>query len=182
MKVPLEIQKIRDPDGANRFRAIVSFQDAIADTSQSQKLIQIQKEYTILVGNGQRLLKEIRGNKKSMADSQLQWSLADKIYSFIKRIENDGYIFANVAEALSRDIGVSKSQLDYLIKFRTYYPSIDYPSIDQVYKEINWSKYREILDMRSSELRKICENKILSGEIKTDHDIRIFKRNSRKTR
>ncbi len=177
MKIPLEIQKIRDPAGASRFRALVSFQDAIADTSQSQKLIQIQKEYTILVSNGQRLLKEIRGNKKSMADSQRQWSLADKIYSFIKRIENDGYVFANVSEALPRDIGLSKSQLNYLIKFKTYYPSID-----QVYKEINWSKYREILDMRSPELRKICENKILSSEIKTDHDIRMFKKNSRKTR
>jgi len=177
MKIPLEIQKIKDPDGASRFRAIVSFQDAIADTSQSQKLIQIQKEYMILVKDGQRLLKEVRGNKKSMADSQLQWSLADKIYSFIKRIENDGYVFANVSEALPRDIGLSKSQLNYLIKFRTYYPLIN-----QVHKEVNWSKYREILDMRSPELRKICENKILSGEIKTDHDVRMFKRNSRKTK
>ena len=177
MKTPLEIQKIRDPDGASHFRAIVSFQDAISDTSQSRKLIQIQKEYTILVSNGQRLLKEIRGNKKSMADSQLQWSLADKIYSFVKRIENDGYIFANVSEALTRDLGLSQSQLNYLIKFRTYYPSID-----QVHKEINWSKYREILDMRSPELRKICESKILSGEIKTDYDVRMFKRDNRKTK
>lgn len=177
MKIPLEIQKIRDPDGASHFRAIVSFQDAIADTSQSSKLIQIQKGYTALVTIGQKLLKEIRRNKKSMADSQLQWSLADEIYSFVKRIENDGYVFANVSEALTRDMGLSTSQLNYLIKFRTYYPTLD-----QVHREINWSKYREILDMRSPELRKICESKILSGEIKTDHDIRMFKKNSRRTK
>ncbi|HVP93433.1 MAG TPA: hypothetical protein VMS94_06825 [Acidobacteriota bacterium] len=177
MKIPLEIHRIRDPDGASRFRAIVSFQDAIANTSQSQKLIRIQKEYAVLVSNGQRLLKEIRRNKKNMADSQLQWSLADKIYSFVKRIENDGYVFANVSEALTRDVGLSQSQLNYLVKFRTYYPSIDL-----VHKEINWSKYREILDMRSSELRRICENKILAGEIKTDYDVRMFKRTNRKTK
>jgi hypothetical protein len=177
MKTPLEIQKIKDPDGASHFRAIVSFGDAIADTSQSSKLIQIQKEYTTLVANGQKLVKEIHSNKRTMADSQLQWSLADRIYSFVKRIENDGYVFANVSEALPRDIGLSPSQLNYLIKFRTYYPSIDH-----VHKKINWSKYREILDMKSLELRKICESKILSGEIKTDHDIRTFKRDNRKTR
>jgi len=68
-------------------------------------------------------------------------------------IENDGYVFANVSEALPRDIEMSKSQLSYLIKFRTYYPSID-----QVSKEINWSKYRELMDFsdnkRSNQIRK----------------------------
>jgi len=174
MKIPLEIQKIRDPDGASRFKAIISFQDAIAQASQSQKLVQIQSEYTRLTDDCQSLLKEIRSERKCMADSRLQWKLADKIYSFIKWVENDGYIFANISEALSRDVGISKSQLNYLIKFRTHYPTID-----QVNKEINWSKYREILDIRSPEIRKICEKKILSGEIKTDHDIRDLKRKHR---
>lgn len=171
MKIPLEIQKIKDPDGSSHFRAIVSFQDAIANTSQGQSLIQIQNEYARLIGKCQKSFGRIQSSRKLMADSLLQWKLADKIYSFIKSIEKNGYVFANVSEALSRDIGMSRSQLGYLIKFRTYYPSIE-----QVSAEINWSKYREILDMRNPEGRKICERKILSGEIKTDHDIRVFKR------
>jgi hypothetical protein len=173
MKIPLEIQKIKDPDGTSHFRAIVSFQDAISNTSQSESLVQIQREYAKLVSSCQRLLEKIRSSRKFMADSQLQWKLSDEIYSFIKLIEKHGYVFANVSEALSRDIGMSKSQLGYLIKFRTYYPSIE-----QVFEEINWSKYREILDISVSDRRKICERKILSGEIKTDHDIRAFKRKS----
>jgi len=171
MKIPLEIQKIRDPDGISRFKAIVSFQDAIAHTSQSQKLIQIQNEYTKLVDEWQRLLKEIRSNRNYMADSQLQWKLADEIYSFIKWIENDGYIFANVSEALPRDVGMSKSQLNYLIKFRTYYPFID-----QVSKEINWSKYRELMDFPDEKSRKQCETLIKTGKIRSDTEIREFKR------
>ena len=173
MKIPLEIQKIRDPDGTSHFRALVSFQDAIANTSQSQNLIQIQKEYAQLVSSCQKSLERIWSSRQLMADSRLQWKLANEIYSFIKLTEKAGYVFANVSEALSRDIGMSKSQLGYLIKFRTYYPSLK-----QVFKEINWSKYREILDIRNSEKRKICEQKILSREIKTDHDIRIFKKGS----
>ena len=171
MKIPLEILKIRDPDDKSRFKAIISFQDAIANTSQSQKLIQIQNEYAKLVENWQRLLKEIRSNPKFMANSQLQWKLADEVYSFTKRIENDGYIFANVSEALPRDVGMSKSQLSYLLKFRTYYPSID-----QVSKEINWSKYRELMDFPDQKSRKQCETLIKTGKIKSDTEIREFKR------
>lgn len=171
MKIPLEIQKIRDPDGSSHFRAIVSFQDAIANTSQSQNLIEIQKEYAKLVSISQNLLERIRSSRKFMADSHLQWKLANEIYSFIKSTEKNGYVFANVSEALSRDIGMSRSQLSYLIKFRTYYPSVE-----QVFREINWSKYREILDIRLPEKRRICEKRILSGEIRTNHDIRVFKR------
>jgi len=177
MKIPLEILKIRDPDGTSRFKAIISFQDAIAHTSESQKMIQIQNEYAKLVDGWQRLLKEIRSNRKFMADSQLQWRLADEIYSFIKRIENDGYIFANVSEALSRDVGMSKSQLNYLIKFRTYYPSVD-----QVSKEINWSKYRELMDFPDEKSRKQCEALIKMGKIKSDTEIREFKRKLKTSR
>jgi len=171
MKIPLEIQRIRDPDGASHFKAIISFQDAIAHTSQSQKLIQIQNEYAELVDNCQRLLKEIRGNRKYMADSYLQWKLADEFYSFIKEVENDGFVFANVSEALPRDVGVSKSQLNYLLKFRTYYPAIDYVS-----KDINWSKYRELMDFPDQKSRNRCETLIKTGMIKSDSEIREFKR------
>jgi hypothetical protein len=176
VSVPLEIIKMRDPDGETRFKAIVSFQDGIAHTSESQKLIKIQNDYSELATSSQKSLKEIWSNRKRMADSHLQWKLANAIYSFIKRVEKDGYAFANVTEALARDVGMSKSQLGYLIRFRTYYPTID-----QVSKEINWSKYREIIDIRSSRTRRICEEKILAGEIKTDQDLRDFKRGFGKT-
>lgn len=171
MKIPLEILKIRDPDGKIRFKAIISFQDAIARTSESQKLVQIQNEYAKCVDYWQRLLREIRSDRKCMANSHIQWKLADAIYSFIKLIENDGYIFTNVSEALARDVGISKSQLSYLIKFRTHYPYID-----QVSNEINWSKYRELMDFPDAKSRKECENLIKIGKIKTDTEIREFKR------
>jgi hypothetical protein len=174
MHIPLEIVKIRDPDGESRFMAIVSFQDAITHTSHSNRLIEIQNDYAKLVNSSQESVKEVWSDRKCMADSHLQWKLANAIYSFVKRVEKDGYVFANVTEALSRDVGMSKSQLTYLIKFRTYYPTID-----QVSRKINWSKYREILDIRASEARRICEKKIFAGEIKTDHDLRDFKKRLR---
>ena len=177
MKTPLEIQKIRDPDGTSRFKAIVSLQDAIAHSSHSQKLVQIQDEYSKSVDNWQRMLEQIRSSRRNEADSQFQWKLADAIYSFVKWIENNNYIFANFSEALTRDVGMSRSRLNYLMKFRTYYPFID-----RVHKKINWSKYQEILDIRSVEARKICEKRILSGKIRTDRDVRDFKKRYREAK
>jgi len=175
LEIPLEIMKIKDPDGQSRFKAIVSFGDAIAHSEQSQKLIQIQNQYAELVNRWQRIFTELRNSRKLMSDSHVQWKLADEIYSFDKRIEKDGYVFANASEALSRDLEVSKSRLNYLMKFRKHYPSIELVS-----PKINYSKYQEILDIRKPEIRELCEKMILSGELKKDSEIRAFKRKYRK--
>jgi len=168
--------KIRDPDGRTSFKAIISFGDAIAHSEQSQKLIQIQNQYTELVNRWQKMFTELRNNRRLMADSQKQWKLADEIYSFGKRIEKEGYFFANSSEALSRDLGVSKSRLNYLMKFRKYYPSIELVS-----PKINYSKYQEILDIKNPQIRQECEKKIISGELTKDSEIRAFKRKYRRS-
>lgn len=171
MKVPLVIQKVRDPDGIDRLRAFISIQDAIRYPPTNKQLIEIQNEYVVFVEDCKKQLKKIRSSRKYMADSKLQWSIANRICSHIKNIENNGYIFANVSEALSRDIAISKSQLNCLLKFRKYYLTLGL-----LHKEINWSKYREMLDISSDYIREKCEEKILNGEIKNEREIREFKK------
>jgi hypothetical protein len=126
MKIPVEILKLKGPDGVERYKAIISFQDAIADTSQSGKLIQIQDEYIKLVAQLTNLWKAIEKNRQNMANSRNQWKLADMINSLVKFVENEGHLLTNAVEALSRDVGMSKSQLNYLRKFRDIHQSIKY--------------------------------------------------------
>jgi hypothetical protein len=171
MKIPVEILKLKSPDGVERYKAIISFHDAIADTSQSGKLIQIQDEYVKLVAQLTKLWKAIEQNRQNMANSRNQWKLADMINSLVKFVENEGYLLTNAVDALSRDVGMSKSQLNYLRKFRARYPSID-----KVSDKINWSKYRELMDFSDEKMRKKCEALIIEGKIKTDGEIRTFKR------
>ena len=175
MKIPVEIIKIKEPDGVSRLRAVVSLQDAITNSARSQEFVQIQNEYVKFIENLKKQLLKIKSGRKYMSNPKLQWELANTIYALVKFIENDNYIFTNMSEALSRDVGLSKSQLNYLRKFRRYYPTIG-----QVKEQINWSKYREILDISNKEIRKICEDKVISGELKTDSDIREFKATYRK--
>lgn len=174
MKIPLEILKIKAPDGTEKFKALISLHDAISDSSQSKKLIQVQDEYTKCVTCSRALWLKVESNRKNMANSRSQWKLADFFFSFVNYAENEGYIVTNINEAITRDVGISDSQLNYLRKFR-----LRYPSIDTVSDQINWSKYREIMDIKSQALRKLCEEKILSGEIKTDYEIRQFKKSQK---
>ncbi len=171
MKKPVEILKLKGPDGIERYKAMISFQDALADTSQSQKLIQIQDEYAKRIFQLETLWKLIERNRENKASSQNQWKLADMINSLSQYVESEGYFLTNMAEALARDIGISKSQFNYLRKFRERYPSID-----QVSGKINWSKYRELMDFSDEKMRKQCELLIREGKIKSDGEIRDFKR------
>jgi uncharacterized protein (UPF0210 family) len=150
---------------------------ASADTSQSKKLIQIQDEYAKRISQLQSLWRTIEKNHKNKADSLYQWKLADMIKTLSSFVESEGYFLTNATEALSRDVGISKSQLNYLRKFRDRYPSID-----QVSEKINWSKYRELMDFSDDEMRKQCEALIKEGKIKSDGEIRAFKRKMKKGR
>jgi hypothetical protein len=171
MLIPLEILKIKAPDGTEQYKAIISLQDAIADSSQSKKLIRIQEEYNRYISNSRELWQKMKSDRNKMADSHLQWRLADYLFSFCEYAMTEGYTLSNISLALVRDIGISPSQTNYLRKFR-----MRYPSITQVSEKINWSKYREIMDISSATLRKECEQKILNGEINTDYEIRQFKK------
>ncbi len=175
MRIPVEILKLKSPDGVETYKAIISFQDAITDASQSEKLIQIQDEYSRRIEQLRKIWREVEKDRNSMANSRNQWKQADIIESLVRFVEDQGYFFTNIVEALSRDIGMSKSQLNYLRKFRK-----KYTTIDQVSDRINWSKYRELMDFSNDKLRKQCEALIIEGKITKDSEIRAFKRKVKK--
>jgi hypothetical protein len=99
------------------------------------------------------------------------WKLANEIYMFIESVGNKGYAFVNAADALPKELGMSQRQFERLVQFRKYYSTID-----KVAEKINWSQYIEMLSIPASETRKICQSKILAGEIKTVKQLREFKR------
>jgi len=167
MKIPIEIQK----DRAGDFKVVVSLQDAITHALLEKDLARIQKDYEKFIKRSKKILKKIRKNRKNRGDPILKWKLADAIYIFAKQLESCGYIFANLTSALSRDLKISVSEINRLLDFR-----VTYSDLKLIKKEISWDKYRELISLPDISLRKKCEMKILSGELRTRNDIRIFKR------
>jgi len=169
MKIPIEIQKVKYKDA--QFKVVVSLQDALARISLDKEFIKIQTEYDVFIKKCKKILENIQKNNKSRGDPLLKWRLADALYTFVKGLEERGFVFANLTEALSRDLNMSVSQLNYLIEFRT-----TYPHLGLINKNISWDKYKELLDISTLLFRKECEKKILSRELKTREDIRLFKK------
>jgi hypothetical protein len=137
----------------------------------SKEMIEIQEAYANLIEDCKAQLKKLESNRKTRGDPLLKWNLGDTLYRFMLSVEKRGYYFANFSTALSRDLGISVRQVNYLIEFvRTF------PKKEQVHPEISWDKYKEILDIKSSPLQEIVIKKLLNSELKTREDIRKFKR------
>jgi len=171
MKIPFEIQKVRDPDGLERLRVVVSFQDAIINTSLNKQIIDVQEKYREVIKSCQDIIVNIRKSKKNAGDSVLKWYLSDIIYNFLKEVEEEGFILVNLAKSLSRDLGVSVSQINYLIEFR-----ISYPKVEMIDNKISWDKYKEIMDVSDQNIKQLIIQKIINGEIRTREDIRKLKK------
>lgn len=172
MKIPIEFKRT---DDSTHFKAVVSLQDAITRDSMDTELIRIQSDYAIFIEKCMKIQNKIMDNRKNKGDPVLRWKLADKIYNFAKTLEENGFIFANLTEALSRDLKISVRPVNYLIDFRT-----TYPSIELINKELSWDKYRELLDISDLSLRNEFEKKMISGELRSRGDIRNFKKQLKK--
>lgn len=171
-KIPVEITKITNPDGTSRTGAITYLEEVISTPDIKNRLLAIEREYAILVQKCSRILKRIR-TPEGRPDARLRWELANTIYTFLNsNADKIGVVFVNYKDALCADLGISNSELNYLLKFRK-----KYANSNQLDDKINWSKYRELMDFTNDQARKECETLIKNGKIRTDSEIRKFKKN-----
>lgn len=165
----VELKRLNDPDGQDRIGAVASMVDALAMPDLEEKTRTVEQEYRELISSCAKNLESV---KRSKADAGPRWQMGNDIISFQNStIKKVGAHVCNVVGALSRDLGISQSQLSYILRFRK-----TYPRERDLNPRINWSKYRELLDFPNEELRKMCEKLIISGRIKTDPEMREFKR------
>ena len=170
-KIPVEITKITNPDGTLRTGAITYLEEVVSTPDIKNRLLAIEEEYTLLVQRCLHTLKRIR-TSEGRPDPRLRWKLANTIYTFLNlNADKIGVVVVNYKDALCADLGISNSELTYLLKFRK-----KYVSLDKLDNRINWSKYRELMDFTNDQARKECETLIKNGEIRTDSEIREFKK------
>ncbi|MCC7572469.1 MAG: hypothetical protein KO464_03665 [Candidatus Methanofastidiosum sp.] len=172
MKIPIEIHKSNDEK--NSYKIKISLSHAIANNSLEKESFIIQSKYQEFIIKSLDIINKTQQNNKSRGNSILKWHLADNIYRFAKDLENKDFIFANITEALSRDLEISTRQINYLIEFRT-----TYPKLESINEKISWDKYKELLDINDNSFRKECESKLIKGEIKTRNQLRLIKKNKR---
>jgi len=170
-QIPVEIRRITDPDGTSRLGAIAFLEGVLSTPDIKNRLIATEKEYFTLLKQCREILSQIK-TSEGRPDAGLRWMLADKINAFLSGSASKlGVVLVNYTDALHRDLGISESELRYISRFYG-----KYKNANELDSRINWSKYRELMDFSDEELRKQCEDLIKTGNIKSDGEIREFKR------
>jgi hypothetical protein len=170
-QIPVEIRKITDPDGTSRLGAVAYLGEVLSTPDIKSRLSATEKEYELLLHQCREILIQTK-TPKGRPDARLRWDLANKIHAFLNSSTRKiGVILVNYVAALQRDLGISESELRYIFRFYSKYK--DPKELDL---RINWSKYRELMDFSDEKSRKECEKLIKIGRIKSDMEIREFKR------
>jgi hypothetical protein len=170
-QIPVEIRRITDPDGTSRLGAIAFLEGVLSTPDIKDRLSTFEKEYFLLLKQCEDILSQTK-TSKGRPNATLRWMLAEKINTFLVSNANKlGVILVNYVDALTRDLGISKSELRYIFRFYS-----KYKNANELDDRINWSKYRELMDFPDQKSRKQCEMLIKAGKIKSDTEIREFKR------
>lgn len=171
MKTQVEIQNIQDPDGIRRSRFAIAFQDAIKNESLNKQLLYFQEKYLEVILECKNILNRIKESKKNAGDSILKWQLADIFVTFLNEVESNEIIIIKYSNSLSRDLDLSKRLVESMIKFRQ-----TYPTLDMINRNINWDRYRELLDIHDLKIRHLLTEKILDESVKSREEIKQFKK------
>ncbi|MGA3193116.1 MAG: hypothetical protein ABSD73_11505 [Candidatus Bathyarchaeia archaeon] len=170
-QIPVEIRKITDPNGSSRIGVVTYLGEVMSTPDIRERLSSVEDKYRSLLEQCNQILAVIK-TPKGRSDARLRWKLAEKIHTFLdSQMKEIGVVLVNYTEAIHRDLGVSESELRYIFRFHSRYKSLK-----EVDPQINWSKYRELMDFSNHEARKRCEALIKEGRITSDAEIREFKR------
>ena len=166
--IPIAIRRSSFGDGI-KGSFVISLVDAISSPESSEELQKAELEYWNALRKWSKRIARIKSNK---ADPVERWRLADDITGFKNRLEVKWRLqLTNTLPALSTDLGVSERSLELMLKLRKRF------SLPEVKKsKIGWSKFQELVDIRNEIQMKRCLDMVSRKELKTDGDIRRFKR------
>lgn len=176
-QIPVEIRKITDPDGTSRLGAVANLEEVLSTPDIMNRLSATEKEYELLLRRCSEILARTK-TPEGRPNARLRWKLADEIHAFLNSsTKKIGVVLVNYVEALQRDLGISQSELRYILRFYN-----KYRNSNELDARINWSKYRELMDFSDEKSRRECEKLIKMGKIKSDTEIREFKRKLKTSR
>jgi hypothetical protein len=148
---------------------VISLVDAISSPELSEELQKAELEYWDAL---RKWSKRIVIIKSSRANPVERWRLADDIMAFRTRLEvRWGLQLTNALPAVSTDLGVSERSLELMLKLRK---RLSLPQVKE--SRIGWSKFQELVDIRNDIQMKRCLDMVRRRKLKTDRDIRRFKR------
>lgn len=166
--VPIVIRKPSYGDGTKGC-FVISLADAVSSSEVFDWVQTAELEYRRAIERWSKRVVRIRLNK---SDPTERWKLAEDITSFLSVLEKKWNLqIVNVLPAFSSDLGISERALELMLKFRRRFALTDVEK-----SGIRWSKFQEMVDIRNDAKMRQCFKMAVRRELKTDGDIRRFKR------
>ncbi|MEM3667985.1 MAG: hypothetical protein QW388_05000 [Thermoplasmatales archaeon] len=169
--IPVIIKRVPTSNG---FTDDILF--SMADVIQNKKLIAIKddimKEYNSLI---KKIKKLLRNDKPSKAPRKNIWDVGDLILMTRENIRNRyGIDITNLIEAVAVNLGLSKSSVRYIVKFRQI------TAKEKIIENISWSNYMEAINFINKGDFEKCILLINKGKLRTTKEIRNYVRQKNK--
>lgn len=166
--VPVSIRRPLNAGGtAQAF--VVSLEDVVSESGIHERLRAAEEAYRDSLADWRDVVSAIQRNR---SDPLLRWSLAESVDGFRRRMGAEwGLEPTNYLIAVSRDIGISDSALDYILRLRSRFTLERVETLG-----MNWSRFQEVLDIKDETHMEMGIDLIKSGQLRSQAEIREFKR------
>lgn len=132
MKKVLRARMTKITEGeSSRLGATADLADAASVTDARERLGSLETEYAKVLRQVERL--------KGKTGPKAKWELADAITQFLRKTRTHGIELEAHLKTLTRDTGISRTEMKYLMKFRKTY------SLQELDDNVQWSVYRSNL-------------------------------------
>jgi hypothetical protein len=126
--IPVQIKRIKDPNGREKIKAVVPmnimFEKDFDAGWLEKELVKFEKRYFKMVKNLKKVQKMIHSNKQKKGRVLLYWGFGDNIVKFIEQYKNSSLWGECLTNSLVRDVGVSEKVILRCKRFRLLYPDV----------------------------------------------------------
>jgi len=137
--------------------AIVGLGDALAGKEMADRLRQVEEECDLTIRQCKSILREA-GRRNP--DPLVRWETGDLVLKFLEKQREHGFVILNHVETFAKGLGLAKSYLEAILRFRDRYPDKS-----GIWKDIGWGKYYELVWFNDPTVMKKIEEQVRAGRL-----------------
>ena len=135
--------------------AVVGLGDALAGKEIAPRLEQVEEECALTIKQSKSILEQA-GHRNS--NPLVRWEIGDLVLKFLEKQREHGFVILNHVETFAKGLGLAKSYLEAILRFRERYPDKS-----GIWKDIGWGKYYELVWFNDPTIMKKIEEQVRTG-------------------
>jgi hypothetical protein len=135
--------------------AIVGLGDALAGKEIAPRLRKLEEECDRTIRECKSILK---GAGPRSRDPMIRWEIGDRVVKYLEREREEGFVVLNHVETFARGLGLAKSYVEAILRFRERYPDKS-----KIRTNISWGSYYELVWFNDPMIMKGVEEQVLTA-------------------